>query len=142
MPHKRKEQASSFSLQNDIKRISAENCFYRRVLCTGPHSQLVVMSVSPECDTGERNEEDTDKVFLIVRGTAKSFLNKCTRDAAKHDVIFVPAGSLHNLINSGRRDLKLLIVYSPPLYPVGTVHRTAEDALEAEEAKFARAWEQ
>jgi len=141
MLHKRNTQESAFALHNDIKRITVENGFYRRVLCTGPHSQLVVMSVPPESETGERNE-DTDKVLFIVKGKGKTVLNKRTRDTGKHDVIFVPAGSLHNLMNTGRHHLKLFVVYSPPRYPHGTIHRTAEDALKARKEKFAYAWEQ
>jgi mannose-6-phosphate isomerase-like protein (cupin superfamily) len=142
MPHKRKKQEISFSLKYDIKRIAAENGFYRRVLCTGPHSQLAVMSIPPECETGEENEEGTDKMLFIVKGKAKSVLNKRMRDVGKNDAIFVPAGNLHGLTNTGRHDLKLIVVYSPPLYPDGTMQRTAEDALEARRKKFAHAWEE
>jgi len=142
MPYKKKKQQGSFSFENDINRVTAENGFYRRVLYTGPHSQLLLMSIPPEGETGEENQEDTDMMLCIVRGKAASVLNKRTRDAAKHDVIFVPAGSLHNLTNTGRHDLKLFVVYSPPLYGDGTVHKTPEDALEARRKKFAHAWEQ
>ena len=142
MPHNKRKERSSFSFGSDIKRVAAENVFYRKVLRTGPHSQLVVMSIPPEGETGEQNQEDTDKMLFIVKGKAASVLNKRTRDAGKHDFIFVPAGSLHNLTNTGRHDLKLFVVYSPPLYADGTIHKTLEDALEARSKQFARAWEQ
>lgn len=114
MPHKGNTQQSAFSLQNDIKRITTENGFYRRVLCTGPHSQLVVMSLPPESETGEENEE-SDKVLFIVKGKARTVLNKRTRDAGKDDVIFVPAGSLHDLMNTGRHHLTLCRVLATSL---------------------------
>jgi mannose-6-phosphate isomerase-like protein (cupin superfamily) len=141
MLHKRKRQGNLFSLENDIKRLTVNNGFYRRVLHTGQHSQLVLMSVPPEGETGEHNEKDTDKILFIVKGTAASVLNKRTRKAGKRDMIFVPAGSLHNLINTGRHDLRLFVVYSPPLYADGTIHKTSEDALEARRNRFAYAWE-
>ena len=94
------------------------------------------MSIPPEGETGEQNEPDTDKIIFIVRGKAKSVLNKRTRAAGKQEVIFVPAENLHNLTNAGRHHLKLLVVYSPPLYLSSTVHKTAEDALRARGNKF------
>ena len=142
MPHKKKKQKTSSSFDLDIKRITAENVFNRRVLHTGLHSQLVLMSIPPEGETGEENQEDTDKMLFIVRGKATSILNRRARDAGKHDVIIVPAGSLQNLTNTGRHDLNLFVLYSPPLYADGTVHRTAEDAMEARRKKFAHDWEQ
>ena len=54
MPHKRKKHDSSFSCETDIKRITAENGSYRRVLYTGPHSQLVLISIPPEGETAEQ----------------------------------------------------------------------------------------
>jgi len=142
MLQKRTKLRNSFLFSNDIKRLTRENNFYRKVLRTGPHSQLVLMSIPPKGETGEQNEEDTDKLLFIVRGKAESILNKRGRDAGKHDVIFVPAGNLHNLTNTGRHNLKLFAVYSPPLYAENTIHRTLEDALEARRNKFAGAWEQ
>ena len=142
MPKKENKSKSSFSFATDIKRLTTDNDSYRRVLYSSPHSQLVLMSIPPECETGEENQESTDKMLFIVKGKAESALNKRTRDVAKHDVIFVPAGNLHNLTNTGAHALKLFVVYSPPLFADGTVHNTQEDELEARRKEFAYAWEQ
>jgi len=101
MPKKENKSKSSFSFATDIKRLTTENDSYRRVLYSSPRSQLVLMSIPPDCETGEENQESTDKMLFIVTGKAESALNKRTRDVAKHDVIFVPAGNLHNLTNTG-----------------------------------------
>src|SRR5580704_4974816 len=102
---KENQQGSSFRFEQDIKRITTENCFYRRVLYTGPHSQLVVMSIPPEAETGEERQDEADMMLFIVKGKAESSLNQRARDAGKYDVIFVPAGNLHNLKNVGRHDV-------------------------------------
>jgi mannose-6-phosphate isomerase-like protein (cupin superfamily) len=138
MAHKNKDM-SSFQFDEDIKRMTIDNLFYRRVLCTGLHSQVVLMSIPPGVETGEQREEDTDKMVFIVRGKAESTLNRRAQEAGKNDFIFIPAGKVHNLKNVGRRNLKLFATYSPPLFADGTLHRTQEDA-RAE--TFAHAWEQ
>jgi mannose-6-phosphate isomerase-like protein (cupin superfamily) len=143
MEHKRtKKRENSFSFERDIRRITSENLFYRRVVYTGPHSQLVLMSIPPGGETGEEKQKDTDEMLFIVKGKAKSILNKRARDATKYEVIFVPAGNLHNLESSGRHDVKIFVVYSPPLYADGTIHKTPEDSLAARTMQFAYAWEQ
>ena len=139
---KEKHQESSFRFDQDIKRITTENCFYRRVLYTGPHSQLVVMCIPPEAETGEKREDESDMMLFTVKGKAESSLNQRVRDAGKYDVIFVPAGNLYNLKNVGRHDLRVFAIYSPPFYKDGTLHKTQEEALADRWKEFAHAWEQ
>ena len=139
---KKTKHESSFWFEGNIKQITNENRFYRRVIYTGPHSQLALMSIPAEGETGEERQQDSDKMLFIVKGKSQSVLNKRARDAGKYDVIFVPAGSLHNLKNAGRDDLKFFAIYSPPLYPDGTLHKTREEALAAREKELAYAWQQ
>jgi len=103
--------------------------------------------IIPSCErsaseTGEENHQEHDKMLFIVRGKGESILNRRTRDVRKHDVIFVPAGTLHNLANSGRHHLKIFVIYSPPLYAHGAIHKTVEESFEARRKTFALAWEQ
>jgi mannose-6-phosphate isomerase-like protein (cupin superfamily) len=139
---KKRKHESPFPFEKDIKRLTTDNLFYRRVLYTGPHSQLVLMSIPPEAETGEERQDDADKMLFIVKGKAESSLNHRARETGKYDIIFVPAGNLHNLKNVGHHDLRLFAIYSPPLYTDGTVHRTQEEALAARGKQFAYAWEQ
>ena len=142
MKSKRVAKAVTLWFEGDIKRIAIKNSFFRRVVYTGPHSQLALMSISAGDQTGEDKMEESDKILFIVKGKARSVLNGRRRDAAKHDVVFVPAGNRHNLVNSGRRDLKLIVVYSPPVYKDGTIHERSTDALVARNKQFEHAWEQ
>ncbi len=138
---KEKSRKGSIQFDQNIKRITTDNCFYRRALYTASHSQLVVMSIPPKTETGEESQDDADKMLFIVKGKAVSSLNQRVREVGKNDVIFVPAGSLHNLKNVGRHYLKLFVIYSPPLYKDG-MRETQEEASVATWKKFAYAWEQ
>jgi mannose-6-phosphate isomerase-like protein (cupin superfamily) len=47
--------------------------------------------------------------------------------------VVVPAGTVHNVINtSSKNTLKLYTLYSPPNHPEGTIHKSKADALAAE----------
>ena len=55
------------------------------------------------------------------------------KNVGADDIIIVPAGKWHNLINSGAKPMKIYSIYAPPQHPHGTVHRTKKEAMEAEE---------
>ena len=43
--------------------------------------------------------------------------------------VVVPAGTQHNVVNSGRTaDLRLYSLYSPPEHKDGTIHKTKREA--------------
>jgi mannose-6-phosphate isomerase-like protein (cupin superfamily) len=44
--------------------------------------------------------------------------------------VVIPAGTNHNIINTGKTDMKLYTIYSPPEHRDGTVHRTKADVQE------------
>jgi mannose-6-phosphate isomerase-like protein (cupin superfamily) len=135
-------ELGAFWFEGDIKKATLKNSFFRRVVYTGPHSQLALMNVDPGDDTNEEKREDADTILFVVRGKGKSVLNGRKRDIGRHDVIFVPAGNPHNLSNPGREDLKLFVVYSPPVFSEATVHKTQKDATAEMTKQFAHAWEQ
>jgi mannose-6-phosphate isomerase-like protein (cupin superfamily) len=132
----------AFWFEGDIKEVAIENESFRKTVYTGDHSQLVVMSLAPNGETSKEKQNETDKILFIVKGKAESVLNRRIREAQKHDVVFVPAGAEHHLKNVGTGNLKLIVIYSPPLYPDGTLHTTAQDATAAELKGLERAWEQ
>lgn len=116
----------------NIKEAAKENTNFRTVLCTGEKSQLVVMSIPVGGDIGEETHQGTDQVLFFVEGEGEAILNGESRKVYKHDVVFVPAGTLHNFKNVGSEDLKLFTVYAPPQHPDKTVHKTKAEAVEAE----------
>jgi len=97
----------------DIEEITVENEDYRRVIHTGKHAQLVVMSLKPGEDIGAEIHADTDQFIRIEKGYAKAIIDEIEYKLRKDDYVFVNAGSRHNIINlSSTRDLKLYTIYS------------------------------
>lgn len=120
--------------QENIKKAAKRNEAFRRVISTGKKSQLVLMAIPEGEDIGAEVHPATDQIFFIVDGEGKAVVNGKTFEVGENDVVFVPAGARHNLVNQGDEELKLFTVYSPPEHADGTVHATKEDALAAEHA--------
>jgi mannose-6-phosphate isomerase-like protein (cupin superfamily) len=117
-----------------IEKLTLENTYFRQVLYTGKHAQLVVMCLKPGEDIGDEVHPNVDQFFRIEEGEAKFVFNekqeRLTRDG---DAVVVQAGTFHNVINTSKTaPLKLYTLYSPPNHPDGTVHKTKADAEAAE----------
>jgi mannose-6-phosphate isomerase-like protein (cupin superfamily) len=117
-----------------IEKLTEKNKFFRQVLFTGKHLQLVVMCLQPGEDIGNEVHEDVDQFFRIEKGKAKFILDETEEYlVGAGDAVVVPAGTYHNVINaSPAKKLKLYTVYTPPEHPDGTVHETKEEAEAAE----------
>jgi mannose-6-phosphate isomerase-like protein (cupin superfamily) len=117
-----------------IEEATMENKFFRRVVFTGKHCQLVVMCLQPREEIGNEVHENVDQFFRIEGGEAKFVLNNKEEFLVRAgDAVVVPAGTYHNILNtSSSAPLKLYTVYSPPQHPDGTVHKTKADAEAAE----------
>ena len=119
-----------------IQDLALKNSYFRQVLFTASHAQLVVMSLEPGEDIGDEVHAGVDQFFHIESGAAKFVFNeKQERLAKTGDGVVVPAGTFHNVINTSKTaQLKLFTIYSPPNHPDGTVHKTKAEAEEAERA--------
>ena len=117
-----------------IEELTLQNLYFRQVLFTGTHAQLVVMSLKPGEEIGNEIHDNVDQFFRIEKGTAKYVIgNTEEHTVSDGDAIIIPAGTWHNVINTSQTDdLKLYTVYSPPNHPDGTIHKTKEEALAAE----------
>lgn len=114
----------------DIEKETVENGDYRRVLYTGKHSQLVLMSLKPGEDIGEEVHGEIDQFFRIDGGSGKVVISGVEHALKDGSAFIVPAGAKHNVINTGSEDLKLYSVYSPPNHKDGTVHPSKDAASE------------
>lgn len=108
------------------------NGSFRRVLFTGPHAQLVVMTIPAGSEIGEETHDDVDQVLSIVAGRGEAVLDGEARAIGPGDLVFVPAGTRHNVRTVGGDPLRLHTVYAPPEHPDGTVHATKAEADAAE----------
>jgi mannose-6-phosphate isomerase-like protein (cupin superfamily) len=120
-----------------IEKQTLENSFFRKVLFTGKHAQLVVMSLKVGEEIGNEVHPEVDQFFRIEQGEAKFVFNGSEEHAARDgDAVIVPAGTYHNVINASQTEsLKLYTIYSPPNHPDGTVHETKAEAEAAEAAE-------
>ena len=115
---------------------SIKNNNFRKVLYTGKFSQLVVMSLLPGEEIGEEVHDYVDQFFRFEVGEGKAILDGEEVLFAADDVVIIPAGVKHNIINTSVSEtLKLYTIYSPANHPEGTVHATQAEAMEAEKAE-------
>lgn len=127
----------------NIEEATTQNSTFRTVLFTGKTMQLTVMSIEPGGEIGLEAHDHIDQFLRIEEGSAKVVMGASkdkldeTHELKDDWAMIVPAGTWHNVINTGKSALKLYSIYSPPEHPPGTVHKTkAEaDAAEAEHHK-------
>lgn len=108
---------------------------FRQVVFTGEHSQLVLMSLKPGEEIGMEVHPQVDQFFRFEAGQGKVVVAGEEFVVADGDAVVVPAGSQHNVINTGAEDLKLYTIYSPSNHPDGTIHKTKAEADAAEAAE-------
>ncbi len=120
----------------NIEKDTLENNNFRKVLYTGKHSQLVLMSLKPKEEIGMEVHEENDQFFRFEKGQGKCIIDGNEYDLKDGSVIIVPAGAQHNIINvSETEDLKLYTIYSPAHHKDGII-RTSKSEAEANEAEF------
>jgi len=114
----------------NIEEITLSNTFFRQVLFTAPHSQLVVMCLQPNENIGVEVHQNVDQFFRIEEGEGKVVLNNEEHPIKNGDAVIVPAGTQHNVINtSAEKQLKLYTIYSPAQHKDGIVHKTKAEAM-------------
>lgn len=118
----------------DIETLAEDNDDFRRVLYTGKHLQLVLMTLQPDEDLGEETHLDHDQFFRFEKGKGEVWIDG-QRTSVKHDkAVIVPAGAKHNVINTGDKPLRFYTLYGPPDHRDGVVRKTKADALGQVEA--------
>ena len=111
-----------------------KNTDFRRVLYTSKYSQLVLMSLAPGEEIGEEVHEDHDQFFRFEKGEGKVVINHVEHKIKDGSGVVVPAGALHNVINTSKRAaLKLYTIYSPAEHADGVVRHTKAQAEASEE---------
>ncbi len=119
---------------DNFKRLAKTNTNFRKVLETGQYSQIVAMCLPVGGDIGEETHESIDQIFIIAGGTGEAIVGGETRRIEEKDLVFVPAGMVHNIRNTGDEDLVLITIYAPPAHPDGTVEPTKAAPVPAAES--------
>lgn len=105
-----------------------DNQYFRQVLATGKMVQVVIMSIPPGGEIGEKIHPDNDQTLLLADGAGQVVLDGQAADFQAGDLVLVPAGTKHNFITKGEAPMKIVTTYSPPHHPDGTVHKTKAEA--------------
>lgn len=114
----------------DIEKKALQNDYFREVLYTAQHSQLVVMSLQPKEEIGTETHEDNDQFIRVEAGVGKAILNGEEYALKDGSAMIIPAGTEHNIINtSTEKKLKIYTIYSPPHHKDKTIHKSKNDAL-------------
>lgn len=124
----------------NINQAARQNPYFRTTLWTGTHLQATLMCIPVGGDIGIEVHH-IDQYIRIEEGCGLTMMGKSEdklnyqKSVCQNDVVFVPAGMWHNIVNAGRQPLKLSSIYAPPEHPPGTVHETQAIA-EAEEHDY------
>ena len=122
--------------KDNIEKLTVENNNFRKVLYSGPHSQLVLMALKPNEEIGMEVHQDNDQFFRFESGRGKVIIDGNEHDVKDGDAVVVPAGAQHNVFNvSGSNYLKLYTIYSPAHHKDGIVRAAKEEAI-VNEAEF------
>jgi mannose-6-phosphate isomerase-like protein (cupin superfamily) len=127
---------SDRAMTNEVDLIGAARASddFRRVLVTGEHMQVVVMTIPVGGEIGAETHPETDQVLLVVDGAADAVLDGETTRIDGGHLVFVRAGTHHNIVNVGDVPLRIATAYAPPEHDHGTIHHTKADADAAEHA--------
>lgn len=118
---------------DDIEELTESNKDFRRVLYTGKHLQLVLMSLKPGEEIGEEVHDTHDQFFRIEKGKGEVLIDGVKTKVKADFAIIVPAGARHNVINTGDKALRLYTLYGPPEHRDGIVRATKAEAEASEE---------
>jgi mannose-6-phosphate isomerase-like protein (cupin superfamily) len=118
----------------NIEEVTLENPFYRRALWTGVHLQLTLMCIPPGGDIGLEVHPNLDQFLRLEQGEGRVMMGPTEnslnfqQDVSKNSAIFVPAGTWHNVVNTGDEPIKLYSIYAPVQHPRGILQCTKADA--------------
>ncbi|MBW8361227.1 MAG: cupin domain-containing protein [Kaistella sp.] len=115
--------------KSNIEKDTVENTNFRKVLYTGKHPQLVLMSLKPGEEIGEETHPHNDQFFRFESGSGKCIIDETEYLVKDGDAVVIPSGAKHNIINTnGESELKIYTVYGPPNHKHDTIRATKEDA--------------
>lgn len=118
----------------NIEQLTLENTDFRRVLYTGKHSQLVLMSLKAGEEIGVETHLGNDQFFRFEKGTGRVIVDDNEYAVSDGSAVLVPAGAVHNVINvSDIDELKLYTLYAPAHHKDGILRATKDEAEKNEE---------
>lgn len=124
----------------NIEKLTLANNNFRQVIFTAPHCQLVLMTIKVGEEIGTETHTANDQFFRFEQGEGKAVIAGKEYSITNGTAILVPAGTEHNIINTGSEPLKLYTIYSPAHHIDSRIHVTKEDAVkDVEDEAFGNA---
>ena len=123
---------------DDIDKLTVDNEDFRRVLYTGEHLQLVLMTLQSGEEIGEEVHEDRDQFFRFEEGQGAVDIDGRENLVMDDFAVIVPAGARHNVRNTGDQPLRFYTLDGPPEHNDPLGHRTHQ---EAEARHLAEEWD-
>ena len=128
--------------KTNIERDTEKNRNFRKVLYTGKHSQLVLMSLKPKEEIGLETHPENDQFLRFEGGRGRVEIDGSKYQVKDGDAVVIPAGAKHNVVNlSAEEEMKIYTIYSPPHHKDGIIHKTKQQAEEDDEDFDGRATE-
>ncbi len=122
----------------NIDEATLQNPYFRRTLWTGAHLQMTLMCIPPNGEIGLEMHDYLDQFLRLEQGQGRVMMGAAQnnlgyrQDVGADSAIFIPAGTWHNLVNTGGLPIKLYSIYAPVQHPAGTIHCTKADSDQAE----------
>jgi len=113
---------------NNIEKEAMENNYFRKEIFTGTHMQMTVMSLDAGEDIGVETHPHIDQFLRVEQGSGIVSIDDKEYSIENNFGIIIPAGSKHNVTNTGDTTMKLYSIYTPPAHPVGTIHKDRAEA--------------
>ena len=126
------EGVASMTYNAQIAEEARKNTDFRREVVTGQHSQVVLMSIPVGGEIGEETHSDVDQTLIFVSGEGEAVVEGQRQRVSANTLVFIPAGTRHNFINTGKEPLQLYTVYAPPEHAPGARFHTRAEADAAE----------
>ena len=132
-PSLNEAKSNKKGFHSNIEKDTLDNSNFRKVLYTGEHMQLVLMTLKPKEEIGMEVHPSNDQFFRFESGKGKCIINGNEYSVTDGDAIIIPSGSQHNIINTGIKPLKMYTIYAKPHHKDGVVFKTKEEAEESKE---------
>jgi mannose-6-phosphate isomerase-like protein (cupin superfamily) len=116
----------------NVEDLTKANTDFRHVLYTGKHVQLVLMTLQPAEEIGMEVHEENDQFFRFEEGLGTVIVGETEYKVGDGDVVIVPAGTQHNVMNTGAEPLKLYTLYAPSHHKDGIIRATKQEAMDNE----------
>jgi mannose-6-phosphate isomerase-like protein (cupin superfamily) len=108
---------------DNIEALTIANSDFRRVLYTGRHLQLVLMTLQPGEEIGSEVHDGIDQFFRFEEGTGVVDIDGVENKVEDGSAVIVPSGACHNVRNTGDTPLKLTPSTGRPSIRTGSCRR-------------------